>query len=132
MTVLGYQKYSIDTGNIELDGSSINHLSITERAHLGIFLALQNIPEIPGLKLGEFLRTLYNERMKRINPEVKSLTPFVFGRFIRPYFERLDIPQEFLSRDLNVGFSGGEKRKIEMVQIELLSPKYIFVDEIDS
>jgi Fe-S cluster assembly ATP-binding protein len=132
LAILGYPQYSITEGGISLDGTQIEALSITERAHLGLFVALQNIPEIPGIRLGEFLRTIYNERLKRTNPELKWLTPFVFKRFITPILARLSLSAEFLERDLNVGFSWGEKRRIEMLQIELLAPRYIIVDEIDS
>jgi Fe-S cluster assembly ATP-binding protein len=132
LAILGYPQYTLIEGSISLDGVEIGGLSITQRAHLGLFVALQNIPEIPGIRLGEFLRTIYNERLKRTNPELKWLTPFVFKRFVTPILTRLSLSAEFLERDLNVGFSGGEKRRIEMLQIELLAPRYIIVDEIDS
>ncbi|MFZ4461223.1 MAG: hypothetical protein ACOYN2_01400 [Patescibacteria group bacterium] len=107
-------------------------MGATERAKLGIFLSLQNIPEIPGVKLSEYLRTIYNERLKREKPDTKAITPFIFRRFLKPFLAKLHIPEAFLDRDLNVGFSGGEKRRIEMLQIELLEPKIVIVDEIDS
>jgi Fe-S cluster assembly ATP-binding protein len=132
LAILGYPQYVITAGTISIDGVSVESLNITDRAHLGLFVALQNIPEIPGIKLWEFLRTIYNERLKRVSPETKWLTPFVFRRFIAPILARLSLSAEFLERDLNVGFSGGEKRRIEMLQIELLTPRYIIVDEIDS
>jgi Fe-S cluster assembly ATP-binding protein len=103
--MLGYSQYSVTGGDMKIDGVSLLNLSITERSKKGIFLALQNIPEIPGLKLSEFLRTIYNEHLKNVNPSVKPLTPFVFGRFILPFLKKLDIPADFLARDLNVGFS---------------------------
>jgi Fe-S cluster assembly ATP-binding protein len=132
MTVMGHPKYRVTGWDILLDGTSLAQTSPTERAHLGIFLALQNIPEIPGIKLSEYLRTIYNEHLKRTQPEVKPLTPFVFKRFVVPLFVKFWLAPEFLERDLNVGFSGWEKRRLEMLQIELLNPKYILVDEIDA
>lgn len=132
MTVMGYPKYKITAGSLWLDGADITNSNITERACAGIFLALQNIPEIPGIKLGEYLRTIYNEKLKRDQPETKALTPFVFRRFVTAKLQKLGLSDGFLDRDLNVGFSGGEKRRIEMLQIELLNPSYILVDEIDS
>jgi Fe-S cluster assembly ATP-binding protein len=132
MSVMGYPKYRITAGTIELDGKDISNMDITERAHLGIFLALQNIPEIPGIKLGEFLRTISNEKLKREHPETKPVTPFLFRRYIVQKLEKLGLPESFLGRDLNVGFSGGEKRRVEMLQMEILNPKYVLVDEIDS
>ena len=71
LAILGYPQYRMVGGSITIDGVQITALSITERAHLGLFVALQNIPEIPGIRLGEFLRTIYNERLKRTNPDTK-------------------------------------------------------------
>lgn len=132
LTLMGHPRYGITDGDILLDGRSIKALSPMERSHAGVFLSLQNVPEIPGVKLGEYLRTIYNEHLKRTSPETKALTPFVFRRFVKPLLEKFSIPEAFLDRELNVGFSGGEKRRIEMVQIELLQPKIVIVDEIDS
>lgn len=132
MSVMGYPKYRMTGGTIELDGMDMSNMDITERANRGIFLALQNIPEIPGIKLGEFLRTISNEKLKREHPETKPVTPFLFRRYVVQKLQKLGLPESFLGRDLNVGFSGGEKRRIEMLQIEILSPRYILVDEIDS
>ncbi len=132
MSMMGYPQYRLTEGVILLDGVDISQSDIAERARSGMFLALQNIPEIPGIKLGEFLRTIFNEKLKREGAEVKPMTPFVFRRFLGQKLQKLGLPEAFLDRDLNVGFSGGEKRRIEMLQIEILSPRYILVDEIDS
>jgi len=91
-----------------------------------MFLAFQSIPEIKWVKLFEFLRTIYNTTY-----ELKE--SFVsFKKIILPFLEELGIDKEFLWRDLNVGFSGGERRKIEILQLKLLQPKFIFLDEVDS
>jgi Fe-S cluster assembly ATP-binding protein len=97
-----------------------------ERAKKGIFLAFQSIPEVKGVKLFEFLRTIYNSRRDKKESFVS------FKKIILPYLEELHIDKEFLRRDLNVGFSGGERRKIEILQLKLLQPTYIFLDEVDS
>ncbi len=126
MLITGNPKYEITDGTIELDGQVLNEMSPDERARAGIFLTFQNIPEIPGVKLFEFLKSIY---------DAKSETPSTFLSFkkiIEPLMQELEIPKDFLWRDLNVGFSGGEKRKIEVLQIKLLNPKYIILDEIDS
>jgi Fe-S cluster assembly ATP-binding protein len=81
---------------------------------------------VKGVKLFEFLRTIYNSRWDKKESFVS------FKRLILPYLEELGIDKEFLWRDLNVGFSGGERRKIEILQLKLLQPKYIFLDEVDS
>ena len=126
MLITGNPKYEITDGTIELDGQVLNEMSTDERARAGIFLTFQNIPEIPGVKLFEFLKSIY---------DAKSETPSTFLSFkkiIEPLMQELEIPKDFLWRDLNVGFSWGEKRKIEVLQIKLLNPKYIILDEIDS
>jgi len=97
-----------------------------ERAQLGIFLAFQNIPEIKGVKVFEFMKSIYDTKHD------KRSTFIEFKKIIEPLFTELKIDKEFLRRDLNVGFSGGERRKMEILQIKLLEPTYIFLDEVDS
>lgn len=126
MTIMWNPKYEINSWDIVLWNKSIKNLKPNERSNLWIFLAFQNIPEIPWLKLFEFLRTIYNSKNK-------SQTSFLqFKKIIDPLFEELNLDREFLRRDLNVGFSWWERRKIEILQIKLLKPKYIILDEIDS
>ena len=131
-TIAGNPKYSAASGSITLDGKDLLSMPPEERSQAGIFLSFQNIPEIKWVNLSEYLRTIYNHRLERVSPETKVLSPFLFKRFIKKYLEELKIPEEFLTRDLNVGFSGWEKRKIEILQMKLLEPKYIILDEIDS
>ena len=96
------------------------------RARMWIFVAMQSIPEVPGVKLFEFLRQIYNTKFGKTESFVS------FKKIIQPMMEGLGIDKEFLRRDLNVGFSGGERRKIEVLQLKLLQPKYIILDEVDS
>lgn len=126
MTIMWNETYEIIDWDIKIDGNSITTLSANERAKLGIFLAFQHIPEIPWLKLFEFLRTIYNTNTW------EQQTFLQFKKTIEPLFEELNLDREFLRRDLNVGFSGGERRKLEILQIKLLQPTYIILDEIDS
>ncbi|MDD2487332.1 MAG: Fe-S cluster assembly ATPase SufC [Candidatus Gracilibacteria bacterium] len=132
LTIMGHPKYKVISGSITADGKDILSRKSDEISKAGIFLSFQNIPEIPGIRLFEFLRTIYNEYRRSIDAEFKNASIFLFKKKIIPYLNELDIPEEFLERDLNVGFSGGEKRKIELLQIKLLEPKYIILDEIDS
>jgi len=130
MTVMGHPKYQITNGELEIRNwkSEIDLLGLDphERAKLGIFVAFQHIPEIKGIKLFEFLRSIYDTKNG-------TTTSFLsFKKIIEPLMKELEISTEFLRRDLNVWFSGGERRKIEILQIELLAPKYIFLDEVDS
>jgi len=132
-TISGNPKYKVTAGDISEWGVRLNDMKVHERANkAGIFLSFQNVPEIPGVKLLEYLRTIYNENQKAKNPESKPMSPFVFKRFVTGLVSELNLDETFLDRDLNVGFSGGEKRKIELLQIKLLSPRYIILDEIDS
>lgn len=126
LTVMGHPSYDITHGDILVDARSIKELEAHERAKLGIFLAFQNIPEIKGIKLFEFLRSIYSAKTGVTQTFLK------FKKHILPLVESLHIDPEFLRRDLNVGFSGGERRKIEILQLKLLEPSYIFLDEVDS
>ena len=126
LTIMWHPKYEITNWEIIVDWQKINEFTPDQKAKLWIFLAFQNIPEIPWIKLFEFLRTIYN------NSTWENLTFLKFKNFIIPYLEETWLDQEFLRRDLNVWFSWWEKRKIELLQIKLLKPKYIFLDEIDS
>ncbi|MDD5769956.1 MAG: Fe-S cluster assembly ATPase SufC [Candidatus Gracilibacteria bacterium] len=130
--LMGNPVYEYISGEVLVDETSLLELEVNKRSLAGIFLSFQNVPEIVGVNLGEYLRIIYNNYLKNKSPETKSLSPFVFKRFLNKYLLELEIPEKFLTRDLNVGFSGGEKRKIELLQARLLEPKYIILDEIDS
>lgn len=130
MTIMGHPKYIIKDWELRIKDwkKDINlaKLSPHERAKIWIFVAFQHIPEIKWIKLFEFLRSIYDAKNN-------TTTSFLaFKKIIEPLIQELDIDREFLRRDLNVGFSGGERRKIEILQLKLLQPKYIFLDEIDS
>ena len=113
---------------LEMTPTEIDVLELDphERAKLWIFVAFQTIPEIKWVKLFEFLRIIYNATTSQ------NLSFIQFKKHILPLMESLKIDWEFLRRDVNVGFSGWERRKIEMLQLKLLTPKYIFLDEVDS
>ncbi|MFA5748041.1 MAG: Fe-S cluster assembly ATPase SufC [Candidatus Absconditabacterales bacterium] len=126
MSIMGNPKYKIISGDIQIDTKSIKKLSPDQRAKQGIFLAFQHIPEIKGVKVFEFLRSIYDAKNG-------GTTSFLsFKKIIQPILTQIKLDKEFLRRDLNVGFSGGERRKFEILQVQLLQPKYIFLDEIDS
>lgn len=126
LTIMGHPKYEIHEGEILLEGETLNKMSPDERNKAWIFLTFQNIPEIPGIKLFEFLKAAYDTKY------AKATSFLEFKKILEPHLDALNIDRNFLWRELNVGFSGGEKRKIEVLQIKLLQPKYIFLDEIDS
>ncbi len=128
----GSPKYTVSHGSISIEWKNLLEMSPEERSQAGVFLSFQNVPEIPWVKMSEYLRTIYNQYLKYNSPETPELSPFVFKRHVKKYLQDLDIDESFLERDLNVGFSGWEKRKLEILQMKLLSPKYIILDEIDS
>jgi Fe-S cluster assembly ATP-binding protein len=126
LTLMWHPKYTLQQGDILLDGKSIQDMPSDERAKAWIFLAFQTIPEIKGIKLFEFLRTIYSAKVG------KQETFLSFKKIVEPLLQELHIEKDFLWRDLNVGFSGWERRKIEILQIKLLQPRYIILDEVDS
>lgn len=130
--LMWHPKYEVTEWNIIIDGENLWDMEPDERSHAWIFLSFQNIPEIKGVKLSEYLRTIFNISEKWKNEDFKELSPFLFKRYIKKHLESLHIDEKFLDRDLNVWFSGGEKRKIEILQMKLIGPKYIILDEIDS
>lgn len=128
--------YEKTSWEVFLDWDDLLECEANERSVKWLFLSFQNIPEIPWIKLSEYLRTIYNVYLKNksdISEELKKwLSPFLFQKFIKPYLEELNIDPNFLSRDLNVWFSWWEKRKIELLQSKLIQANYIMLDEIDS
>ena len=130
MAVMGHPSYTVSNWKLIISNWTeqidVLELDPHERAKLWIFVAFQTIPEIKGVKLFEFLRSIYNATTDQ------NLSFIHFKKHIIPLCESLKINTEFLWRDVNVWFSGGERRKIEMLQLKLLNPKYIFLDEVDS
>lgn len=125
MTLMWHPKYNVTGWEIVLDWEDLLKLSPDKRAKFWIFLAFQNIPEIPWVKLFEFLKWVYDNA-------VKTTTFMEFKKIIEPLLEDLQLSKDFLWRDLNVWFSWWERRKLEILQMKLLNPKYIILDEIDS
>ena len=125
----GKSGYEIE-GEINFEGMNLNDLKIEERAQKGIFLAFQYPLEIPGVNTNNFLKTSLNSvRKARGQKELDTLT---FLKLIKEKAKELNIDEKFLSRQLNVGFSGGEKKKNEILQMKLLEPKFSILDETDS
>ena len=126
----GHPSYTIDQGEIHYCGENLIEKEINERAQEGLFLAFQYPIEISGVTNYDFLRSIYNEKQKFLKK--RELDPLEFMSVIQPFLETLKINPEFLNRNLNEGFSGGEKKRNEILQMLLLSPKLIVLDEIDS
>nr|YP_010726677.1 Iron-sulfur cluster formation ABC transporter ATP-binding subunit [Hypnea edeniana]WCH54720.1 Iron-sulfur cluster formation ABC transporter ATP-binding subunit [Hypnea edeniana]WDY85152.1 Iron-sulfur cluster formation ABC transporter ATP-binding subunit [Hypnea edeniana] len=128
--IAGHPNYNITHGDIQFDGQSILNMKPEERAIKGIFLAFQYPIEIPGVSNADFLRIAYNAKQKAYKK--KALDPLSFFEFINQYIEKIDMNPQFLSRNVNEGFSGGEKKKNEILQMILLDSKLGILDEIDS
>ena len=118
------------SGELKYKGKDLNDISIDERAQQGIFLAFQYPTEIPGVKTNNFLRTSLNKiRKARGEKEVDALS---FLKIIKEKSNELGMDEKMLSRQLNVGFSGGEKKKNEILQMKILNPNLVILDETDS
>ena len=125
-TLMGNPHYAITEGNIVFDGQDITTASTDKRAQAGMFLSFQSPLEVPGISLGSFIRNAYHEKT---GTPVKLLA---FQKQMKEAMDLLDMDEAYANRDLNVGFSGGEKKKAEILQLLMLSPKLAILDETDS
>ncbi|TRX23805.1 Fe-S cluster assembly ATPase SufC [Flavobacterium franklandianum] len=128
--IAGNENYEVTEGEISLDGEDLSELAPEERAHKGVFLSFQYPVEIPGVSVTNFMRTAINETRKANKLEEMPANEML--RFIREKSELLEIDRKFLSRSLNEGFSGGEKKRNEIFQMAMLEPKLAILDETDS
>lgn len=126
----GHPAYSVDSGEIIFEGENINMLSPEKKANKGIFLAFQYPVEIPGVNNEEFLRTAYN--LKRKSNNQKELNPVEFFSILKKKLDASNLTIDFLNRNVNEGFSGGEKKRNEILQMTILDPKLSILDEVDS
>jgi Fe-S cluster assembly ATP-binding protein len=128
--VAGKEEYEVTRGSIALDGKDIGELSPEERAHEGVFLSFQYPVEIPGVTVTNFIKSSINETRKAKGLEEMPAKDLL--KMIREKSELLAIDRKFLSRSLNEGFSGGEKKRNEIFQMAMLEPKLAILDETDS
>lgn len=126
----GHPAYQIKNGNIVFKEQDLVSMPPEIRSHEGLFLAFQYPIEISGVTNYDFLRIAYNEKQKYLNQ--KELDPLEFMELIKSLLVNLKMRTEFLNRNLNEGFSGGEKKRNEILQMLLLTPQLIILDEIDS
>ena len=126
----GHPAYQIESGSIEWQAENLLDMSPEERAARGIFLAFQYPPSIPGVAISQFLRVAKNAQEKARQEPVTNVTAFI--KELRVALKQLSIPTTFAERPVNEGFSGGEKKRLEMLQMLILKPKLIILDEIDS
>jgi Fe-S cluster assembly ATP-binding protein len=129
----GHPKYQITSGKVEIDGTDLLALDPNERARLGLFLAFQYPVTIPGVKVADFLRHAASNVRNPNRKEGEGLIPMRdFRRELRAHMEELGIEAEFARRYLNDGFSGGEKKRMEILQLAMLAPRFAILDETDS
>jgi len=128
--ISGRPGYDVTGGSISFDGHDVLEMEPEERAAVGLFLAFQYPVEIPGVTNINFLKTAVNSLRKARGD--KELDPMAFLKLLREKAKTLELPEDMLKRQLNVGFSGGEKKRNEMLQMAVLAPKLAILDETDS
>ena len=124
--IMGHPKYEITGGSVLLNGKDILNLPTDKRAKAGIFLGFQYPQEVAGVTFGNFMRTSYGT----VNSE--QISPAKFYPIMQKALENIKMDKRFIGRSLNTGFSGGEKKRAEIVQMGILNPKFAILDEIDS
>lgn len=129
-TIAGNNEYKIDSGKIIFDGRDVTNENATTRALMGIFLGAQNVPEIPGLTVVSFLK--HSAIAHRHFQTGKDLSMGEFLTELEKIRERLDIPKTWLNRSINVGFSGGERKRLMLMRLLMTKPKLAILDEPDS
>lgn len=124
--LMGHPKYKVTKGEIYFDGTDILNLTTDQRSKLGLFLGMQNPSEVPGVINSDFLRAAINEHSE------KPISTYQFYKLLDGATKEVKMPFDLATRSLNEGFSGGEKKRNEILQLFLLNPKIAFLDEIDS
>lgn len=131
-TLMGHPNYIVTAGEVQFKDKNLLELSPDERSRAGIFLAFQYPVSIPGVTVANFLRTALNSRRRSINPEDKGVPIPEFRKMLKEKMDLLKMDQAFAGRYLNDGFSGGEKKRAEILQMAALKPEIAILDETDS
>lgn len=126
--LMGHPAYKITRGSVQYNGKNLLEMEAHERAQAGLFLAFQYPKEIAGITLRNFLFAAYNA----VHPEAKKISPIKFKKFLEQHMADLHMDTAFAERFVNQGFSGGEKKKAEVLQMKVLQPKMALLDETDS
>lgn len=130
--LMGHPGYTITEGEVWFKGQNILELEPDQRSHLGLFLAFQYPVAIPGVTLANFLRTAINSHRKGLNPQDKGISIPEFRKLMKEKMDILEMDHAFAGRYLNDGFSGGEKKRAEVLQMAALKPEIAIMDETDS
>jgi len=131
-TLMGHPNYTVTEGEIILKGQNVLELEPDERSRAGLFLAFQYPVAIPGVTVANFLRTALNARRRAVNPEDKGMPILEFRKALKEKMDMLKMDHAFAGRYLNDGFSGGEKKRAEILQMAALKPEFAVLDETDS
>ncbi len=131
-TLMGHPSYEVTEGEVLYRGQNVLDLAANERSLLGIFLAFQYPVGIPGVTVANFIRSAVNARRRSLNPEDKGVPLMEFRREVKSQMELLKMDTAFAGRYLNDGFSGGEKKRAEILQMAILKPEIAILDETDS
>lgn len=131
-TLMGHPSYEVTEGEVIFKGQNVLELEPDERSRLGIFLAFQYPVAIPGVTVANFLRTAINSRRRAVNPDDKGMPIPEFRKLLKEKMAMLKVDQTFAGRYLNDGFSGGEKKRAEILQMATLQPEIAILDETDS
>ena len=131
-SLMGHPAYEVTSGEVLLDGENILDMAPDERSRAGIFLAFQYPVAIPGVTLANFLRSAVNARRRAANPEDKGIPIPEFRKMLKEKMDMLGMDHVFAGRYLNDGFSGGEKKRAEILQMATLAPNFAILDETDS
>ena len=130
--LMGHPKYEITGGEVTFNGENILELGTDKRAQLGLFLGFQYPKEVPGVTFGNFLRQAANAQKKGADPNSKPYNPIEYYNILQKELEKMRMDKHFIGRGVNQGFSGGEKKRAEIIQMAALKPKIALLDEIDS
>ncbi len=131
-TLMGHPSYTVTSGEIWFRGKNLLELTTDERSRLGLFLAFQYPVAIPGVTVANFLRSAVNSRRRLVSPEDKGMPILEFRKMLKEKMELLKMDSAFAGRYLNDGFSGGEKKRAEILQMATLMPEIAILDETDS
>ncbi len=130
--LLGHPGYEVTAGDVLLDGENILEMEPDERSRKGLFLAFQYPASVPGLTVANFLRSAINAHRREEDPDYKGISIPEFRKLLINKMDQLEMPHEFAGRYLNDGFSGGEKKRNEILQMAALEPRFAILDETDS
>ena len=130
--VMGHPNYEVTEGDVLIDGNSILDMAPDERSRAGVFLAFQYPVSIPGVTVANFLRTALNARRRHSDPPQEDISVLDFRRMLKSKMDLLEMEYSFGGRYLNEGFSGGEKKRTEVLQLAVLEPSFAILDETDS